>query len=67
MPMACITLGYLVKNIARQTVNPANNERSCKTPVFPYLTLFTIFLTTVIACTADYITMIGFIAWIITG
>ncbi|CAG9531918.1 unnamed protein product [Cercopithifilaria johnstoni] len=67
MLLACIALGCLVINTARQTVNPLSNERSCKTPAFPYLTLFTIFLATLIASTTDHITIVGFIAWIVIG
>ncbi|KAL3994997.1 Amino acid permease family protein [Acanthocheilonema viteae] len=65
--LACLALGCLVMNSSQQKINPMNNERSCKTPVFPYLTLFTIFLATLIACTTDYITVIEFIAWIVVG
>ncbi|KAK6103873.1 Amino acid permease family protein [Brugia pahangi] len=67
MLLACITLVYLMINTARQTVNPVNNERNCKTPAFPHLTLLVIFLAILVACTTDCITVVGFIAWIITG
>uniref|UniRef100_A0A0R3RNM2 AA_permease_C domain-containing protein n=1 Tax=Elaeophora elaphi TaxID=1147741 RepID=A0A0R3RNM2_9BILA len=67
MLLACIALGCLVVNTARQAVNPVNNERSCKTPAFPYLTLFVIFSTILIASITDYITIAGFIAWILIG
>ncbi|VDK72307.1 unnamed protein product [Litomosoides sigmodontis] len=68
MLFACIALGCVVLNAARQTVNPASRERSYKTPVFPYLTLFAIFLATLTACTtADHITVVALIAWIVFG
>ncbi|VDK72644.1 unnamed protein product [Onchocerca ochengi] len=67
MLLAFIALGCLVINATRQTINPVNSERSCKTPIFPYLTLFVIFLTILIICTTDYIIIIGFVFWIIIG
>ncbi|VDM20840.1 unnamed protein product [Wuchereria bancrofti] len=65
--LACITLVYLMINTARQIVNPVNNERSCKTPAFPHLTLLVIFLAILVACTTDCAAVVGFIAWTITG
>lgn len=67
MLLACIILGYLIINIIQQTINPINNERTHKMLAFPYLTLFVIFLTILIACTTDYITIVGFITWIVIG
>ncbi|EJW76024.1 hypothetical protein WUBG_13068, partial [Wuchereria bancrofti] len=64
--LACITLVYLMINTARQIVNPVNNERSCKTPAFPHLTLLVIFLAILVACTTDCAAVVGFIAWTIT-
>lgn len=67
MILAFIAFGCVARSAARQTVNPLSNERTYKTPAFPYLTLFAIFLATMTACTTDYSTIVAFIAWIVIG